>query len=151
MMKKLLAAVFCICLVWATSGCENNITINANDDDDAADNGGNNNNNNGGQVVPVPSVPSVAGTWQITDLSYGKNATAVMTQDGQVLGGTIDNIKGRHGTISGTITSAGHIQMRFTFPAGTTDVTVDVSGNTMTGTWTDNRDGAVAQISGVKS
>jgi len=96
------------------------------------------------------NAPNVAGTWQLTDLTFGKNATIVLVQDNQILSGTVSNIKGRNGVIQGTITSGGLIQMRFLFPKGQTDVTLQVNGNTMTGSWIDRRDGATAQISGTK-
>ena len=95
-------------------------------------------------------VPNVAGTWQLTDLTFGKNATIVLVQDNQILSGTVSNFKGRNGVIQGTLTSGGLIQMRFLFPRGQTDVTLQVNGNTMTGSWIDRRDGTTAQISGAK-
>ncbi len=137
MNKVLMAGVGLLALA-VVVGCESN--------SDTDLNGG-----GSGDTVPVGTVPNVAGTWQLTDLTYGKNATIVLSQDGQVLTGTIANVYSRHGTIQGTITSAGAIQMRFTFPKGETDVTVHLSGNTMSGSWVDHRDGAVAEIVGAKS
>ena len=96
------------------------------------------------------TVQNVAGTWQLKDLTYHKNATINLAQNGQVLAGTVDNGNGRHGIISGTIVSSGLIQMRFTFPAGQTDATLQVTGNTMEGSWVDHRDGTTAEIVGVK-
>jgi hypothetical protein len=96
------------------------------------------------------NVPNVAGTWKLTDLTFGKNATVNLTQDGQILAGTVDNFNGRHGVVQGTITSAGHLELRLIYPKAQTDLTAQVSGTTLSGTWVDHRDGTVAQISGVK-
>lgn len=96
------------------------------------------------------NVPNVAGTWKLTDLTFGKNATMTLSQDGQILEGTVDNFNGRHGVVQGTISSSGSMQIRLIYPAGQTDATLQVSGNTLSGTWVDHRDGTEAQISGVK-
>lgn len=94
--------------------------------------------------------PNVAGTWKLTDLTYGKNATVALAQDNQILTGTVDNFNGRHGVVQGTITSGGHMELRLLYPLGQTDLSANVTGNTLSGTWVDHRDGTTAQIAGKK-
>jgi hypothetical protein len=128
-MKRFMLSVMGLLVLGLVAGCENG----GSGDGDSSDN-----------------APDVAGTWKLTDLTYGKNATINLVQDNQILGGTVDNFNGRHGVVQGTITDSGHMELRLLYPAGQTDLSAQVTGNTMSGSWVDHRDGTTAQISGVK-
>lgn len=135
-MNRILVACVGVLALAMVVGCES-----------GGSDGDSSNNDN---TVPGTTVPNVAGAWLLKDLTLGHDAVIVLTQDGQILSGRVDNFNIRHGVVQGTITSTGLIQMRFIFPRGQTDVTAQVSGNTMTGTWVDHRAEAVSDIIGTR-
>ena len=69
-MNRLLTAVVSLLVLAGVVGCESS-------SDGGSSNAGS------GNTLPVATVRNVAGTWQLTDLTYGKNATIVLTQEGQ--------------------------------------------------------------------